>query len=47
MTKRQLENKISELEQWLRDNNTEHEARPIIEKDLRIFRQKLMNKDYE
>jgi hypothetical protein len=34
-TKTQLKNKIAELKQWLRDNASEHEARPQIERDLR------------
>lgn len=34
-TKQQLQNKIAELKQWLRDNHTEHIARPQIEADLR------------
>lgn len=34
-TKQQLQNKIAELKQWLRDNHSEHMARPQIEADLR------------
>lgn len=46
MTKTQLENKKVELEQWLRDNSTEHEARPMIESDLRRTNEKLARKEY-
>lgn len=46
MTKRQLTRKIEDLEQWLRDNSSEHEARPTIEADLRNYRIKLANRDY-
>lgn len=35
----QKANKIEELEQWLRDNSPEHEARPQIEADLRRLRE--------
>lgn len=35
MTKKQLKNKIAELEQWLFDNSSEHEARSQIVTDLR------------
>ena len=41
MTKQQLKNKISELEQWLFDNSPEHEARPQIEADLRKAKEQL------
>lgn len=34
-TKQQLQNKIAKLKQWLRDNHSEHIARPQIEADLR------------
>ena len=35
LTKQQIKNKIAELKQWLRDNHSEHIARPQIEADLR------------
>ena len=35
MTPQHRKNKIAELEQWLRDNHSEHIARPQIEADLR------------
>ena len=41
MTKQQLKNKISDLEQWLTDNSPEHEARPQIEADLRKAKEQL------
>ena len=41
MTKQQLKNKISELEQWLVDNAPEHEARPNIVTDLRKAKEQL------
>ena len=41
MSKQQLKNKISELEQWLRENSSEHEARPNIEADLRKAKEEL------
>lgn len=34
-----LKNKIAELEQWLQDNSSEHEARPQINADLRNAKQ--------
>ncbi len=43
MTNQQLKNKISELEQWLFDNSSEHEARPMIEADLRNAKEQLAN----
>lgn len=39
MTPQQIHNKIAELEQWLRDNSPEHEARPNIEADLRRLKE--------
>lgn len=48
MTKQQLKNKISELEQWLTDNSPEHEARPHIVTDLRKAKEELVKlKDRE
>lgn len=47
MTKQQLKNKRAELEQWLTDNSNEHEARPLIEADLRKVKERLEKKDYE
>ena len=47
MTKQQLKNKKDELEQWLHDNSTEHEARPMIQADLRKVNEKLARKEYE
>lgn len=47
MTKKQLKNKIEDLEQWLRDNSTHHESRPLIESDLRRFKQQLIDKEYD
>ena len=41
MTKQQLKNKITELEQWLTDNHSEHIARPQIECDLRKAKEQL------
>lgn len=41
MSKQQLKNKISELEQWLKENASEHEARPHIEADLRKAKEEL------
>ena len=40
-TKIQLENKITELEQWLIDNHSEHCSRPQIEADLRKVKSEL------
>lgn len=45
-TKQQLKNKKEELEQWLRDNSTEHEARPMIESDLRRVNDQLAREEY-
>ena len=46
-TKKELQIKINELENWLKDNSPEHEARPQIEKDLRDLQIKLTEKDFE
>jgi molecular chaperone DnaK (HSP70) len=46
-TKQELQTKITELENWLKDNSPEHEARPQIEKDLRDLKSKLTEKDFE
>lgn len=37
----QINNKILELEEWLKTNSPEHEARPQIEADLRNLKLKL------
>jgi hypothetical protein len=42
MTKQQLKNRITQLEQWLFDNSAEHEARPQIETDLRKAKEQLV-----
>jgi hypothetical protein len=42
MTKQQLKNKIADLEQWLKDNHSEHQARPQIESDLRKAKEQLI-----
>ena len=41
MTKRQLKNKIANLEQWLNDNHPEHEARPHNELELKRAKEQL------
>lgn len=43
-TKQQLKNKIADLKQWLKDNSSEHEARPQIERDLRKAEEQLSQK---
>jgi hypothetical protein len=43
MTPQQIINKISELEQWLRDNPN-HENQYLIQKDLRNLREKQASK---
>ncbi len=40
-TKQQLINVIEQLEQWMQDNSTEHEARPQMEAKLRQAKQEL------
>ncbi|MCV9929491.1 hypothetical protein OIU83_17655 [Flavobacterium sp. LS1R49] len=47
MTNQQLKNKIAQLEQWLFDNASEHEARPQIETDLRKAKEQLANLNNE
>jgi hypothetical protein len=46
MTKQQLLNKISQLEQWLIDNPCNHISRPHIEADLRKAKEQLIIKDH-
>lgn len=40
-TKPQIETKIAELEAWLQNNSSEHEARSIIAADLRKLKEQL------
>ncbi|MEO6176807.1 MAG: hypothetical protein ABIP27_16770 [Flavobacterium circumlabens] len=40
-TKQRLENVIEEIEQWLFDNSTEHEARGQMQEKLRKAKQEL------
>ncbi len=42
MTKQQIKNKISDLEQWLTDNPN-HSNRTLIETDLRRLKDQLQN----
>lgn len=46
-TKQSLLERIAELEKWLSESSPEHEARPYIEKDLREFKNKIEQIDYE
>lgn len=39
----QINNKILELEEWLRSNPAEHPSRPQIETDLRNLKLELTN----
>lgn len=39
----QINNKILELEEWLRSNPAEHPSRPQIETDLRKLKLELAN----
>ena len=41
----QLKTKIAELEQWLHDNSSEHEARTTVESDLRNLKKQLIQYD--
>lgn len=47
MTETEIINKISELESWLENNSPEHESRPLIESDLRMYKQKQSRKEYD
>lgn len=40
-TKKQLKNKINDLEQWLKENPSTHENRPLVETDIRKAKQML------
>jgi hypothetical protein len=46
MTQQQQKNKISELEQWLRDNPN-HASRTTIETDLRRLKEAQQGRTYE
>jgi hypothetical protein len=46
MTPQHRQNKISELEEWLRDNPSHHPNRPLIEADLRKLREEATPRTY-
>lgn len=47
MTETETKNKIAELESWLEHNSPEHESRPLIESDLRMYKQKQSRQEYD
>ncbi|SNA72113.1 hypothetical protein FI070_170031 [Flavobacterium psychrophilum] len=47
MAKQQLKNRIADLEQWLNDNHSEHEARPYNESELKKAKEQLASKRKE
>lgn len=46
MTKRQIENKISELDYWL-TNNAQHPNYSLVLRDKKDLEQHLIDKEYE
>lgn len=46
MSKRQIQNKISELDFWL-TNNPQHENYSVVLRDKKDLEQRLIHEDYE
>ena len=47
MTEPETKKKISELESWLEESSPEHEARAVIESDLRKLKEKQSRQEYD